>query len=237
MASFTRLDEATPENSVEYVKAFAAESTPEKMADRMIKMLEGWVIACRGDSFLKDFLLSLKGINCCNLVDLYEHNIQSGSRAFRWVHLSRAALAYLLCLEMARMRRLLSVLCFMMLGRWCLLFVMGRLVIICLFFALKKVFQWQVCFGHIFQIRTTYGQYLDEICCEGLAHLCWKCSAELLTAKQDSQQMTWAEQRWRLGRVATFRGRGSWIDRLWIIMNTSLWIITSEHVKGIFELT
>ena len=41
MAPFTRLDEATPENSVEYVKAFAAESTPEKMADRMIKMLEG----------------------------------------------------------------------------------------------------------------------------------------------------------------------------------------------------
>ena len=89
----------------------------------------GWVIDCRGDSFLKDFLFSLKGINCCNLVDLYEHNIQSGSRAFRWVHLSRAALGYLLCLEMARMRRLLSVLCFMMLGRWCLLFVMGRLVI------------------------------------------------------------------------------------------------------------
>merc|ERR1711892_165308 len=66
MAPFTRLDEATPENSVEYVKAFAAESTPEKMAERMIKMLEG-----------------LKGINCCNLVDLYEHNLQSGSRAFR----------------------------------------------------------------------------------------------------------------------------------------------------------
>jgi len=66
MAPFTRLDEATPENCVDYVKDFAAESTPEKMAGRMMKMLEG-----------------LKNINCCNLVDLYEHNLQSGSRAFR----------------------------------------------------------------------------------------------------------------------------------------------------------
>jgi len=44
MAPFTRLDEATPENSVDYVKDFAAESTPEKMAGRMMKMLEGFVV-------------------------------------------------------------------------------------------------------------------------------------------------------------------------------------------------
>ena len=41
MDSFTRLDQATPENSVDYVKAFAAESTPEKLTNRMLKMLEG----------------------------------------------------------------------------------------------------------------------------------------------------------------------------------------------------
>jgi len=40
MAPFTRLDEATPENSVDYVRSFAAESTPEKMAGRMLQMLE-----------------------------------------------------------------------------------------------------------------------------------------------------------------------------------------------------
>ena len=37
----------------------------------------------------KEFMLRLKGINCCNLVDLYEHNLQSGSRAFRWPNLSQ----------------------------------------------------------------------------------------------------------------------------------------------------
>ena len=41
MAPFTRLDETTAENSADYVEAFAADTTPEKMTERMIKMLEG----------------------------------------------------------------------------------------------------------------------------------------------------------------------------------------------------
>ena len=39
-ATFTRLDLATKENSKNYVDAFAAESTPQKMTERMLKMLE-----------------------------------------------------------------------------------------------------------------------------------------------------------------------------------------------------
>ena len=79
-------------------------------------------------------------------------------------------------------------------------------------------------------------RYLDKICWEGLPHLCWKFSAELRTAKQDNQQMTWAEQSRRLGRVTTFRGRGSWIVSPWMIMFTSLWIMTQEHVIDIYKL-
>ena len=49
--TFTRLDEATPENSAGYVKAFAAESTPEKMTERMLQLLERYNVTKRQNLF------------------------------------------------------------------------------------------------------------------------------------------------------------------------------------------
>jgi len=66
MAPFTKMTEMTPDNVVDYVTSFAAEVTAEKQLERLLWLLEG-----------------TRGVEVCNLVDLYEHSVQSATRAFR----------------------------------------------------------------------------------------------------------------------------------------------------------
>merc|ERR1712130_533890 len=60
------MTEMTPDNVIDYVSSFAAEVTAEKQLERLLWLLEG-----------------TRGVEVCNLVDLYEHSVQSATRAFR----------------------------------------------------------------------------------------------------------------------------------------------------------
>merc|ERR1712071_686227 len=56
----------TPDNVTAYVADFSAETTVDKQMDRLLWMLEG-----------------TRGVEVCNLVDLFEHSVQTASRASR----------------------------------------------------------------------------------------------------------------------------------------------------------
>merc|ERR1711862_138494 len=66
MSSFTKLSDATAENSEEYTRQFTESVQPEKLTRRMFEMLE-----------------SLKDVEPQEPLDLYRHNLQSAARAFR----------------------------------------------------------------------------------------------------------------------------------------------------------
>merc|ERR1712032_61301 len=66
MSSFTKLSDATEDNSVEYTRQFTESVQPEKLTRRMFEMLE-----------------SLKGVEPKEPLDLHRHNLQSATRAFR----------------------------------------------------------------------------------------------------------------------------------------------------------
>merc|ERR1712240_582666 len=66
MPPFTKMTEMTPENTRDYIARFAAETTAEKQLERLLWLLEG-----------------TRGVDACNLVCLYEHSLQTASRAFR----------------------------------------------------------------------------------------------------------------------------------------------------------
>merc|ERR1712038_270486 len=66
MASFTQLLDTTPENSATYLADFSAAVRPDQRADRMFALLD-----------------SLKGGKPSEPVDLYHHNIQTATRAYR----------------------------------------------------------------------------------------------------------------------------------------------------------
>jgi len=66
MSNFKTLEEATTENSKDYIAEFSEAVQPEKLTERMF-----------------DLLRSLQGKEPRNPVDLYEHNLQSATRAAR----------------------------------------------------------------------------------------------------------------------------------------------------------
>merc|ERR1711902_91321 len=66
MSNFTNLSETTVENSSDYLQQFSEQTQPDGLAQRLFDLLE-----------------SLKGIEPKDPVDLYEHGVQSATRAFR----------------------------------------------------------------------------------------------------------------------------------------------------------
>merc|ERR1712227_606909 len=66
MSSFTNLIETTVENSSDYLQQFSEQTQPARLAQRLFELLE-----------------SVKGIEPKNPVDLFEHGVQSATRAFR----------------------------------------------------------------------------------------------------------------------------------------------------------
>merc|ERR1711962_355008 len=66
MPPFTKMTEMTPENTRDYIARFAAETTAEKQLERLLWLLEG-----------------TRGVEACNLIDLYQHSLRAATRAYR----------------------------------------------------------------------------------------------------------------------------------------------------------